>query len=96
MIQTFNWFSVHQPSGLHLEPSERNGMLPDNDIISLKYHNKTLIAQSNQQFIYLLERPEGINLDGGSHLTFIFKMRINCRDLNVLGERLIVDDIKVM
>ena len=43
-VQFYNWFENKHPEGQYLEPSERSAKLDGNDVIALKYHNKTLIA----------------------------------------------------
>jgi len=46
MIQFFNWYHCKQSDGkcIVLEPHERCGEIEGNEIVSLKYSNKTLIA----------------------------------------------------
>lgn len=42
----------------YIEPSERNAELKDNEIIDLKYSDKTVIAITNRQYIYLFFRKD--------------------------------------
>ena len=98
-IQFFNWYHAKQSDGkcLVLEPHERCCEIPENDIVALKYSNKTLIALTARQFVYLYRRDELLDNVNGSETQLKFcAIRPRINDFEVSGKKLVIEDIKVI
>jgi hypothetical protein len=80
-----------------LEPHERCCKIPDNDIVALKYSNKTLIALTALQFVYLYRRDELLDsANGRETLLKFYAIRPRISHFEVSGKKLVIEDIKVI
>ena len=80
-----------------MEPHERCFEIPGNDIVALKYSNKTLIALTALQFVYLYRRDELLDQVNGRETLLKFNaIRPRINHFEVSGKKLVIEDIKVI